>query len=460
MQDVSPSFSDDTPPKKRGLILLALCLAVLVAQIDTTVVNLAVHTIGMYFLADMDGLQWVLDSYNLTYAALLLTGGLLADLYGRKLIFMAGAVVFSAASLFSASAPTLILLIEGRMLAGVGAALILPASLAIIRVVWVVPAERHRVLGIWAACNGLALIIGPILGGVLVTQFGWRSIFWVVIPLSIAALVLAVFFIPESLVKAHRRFDLSGQIFGALMLAGIVFAAISLQRAPLVAVLAFFIAMLALAVFVYVESGHGEAALVPLDLFRVREFSGAMVATAGMTFGMYGALFLLPLTWQSIGRFDAIDAGFALMPMALIFMLISPLSGELVKKVGARLPSSGGVLVIGAGLMLIGLNTDEASLFPMEIGLALTGLGMGLATGPLMGLAIGAVASHRAGTASALINVARMTGATLGVALLGAVFSMVHVASSGLQLALLFGGFIQLVGAVILWWVTTPAMGR
>ncbi len=332
MQNVSPSFSDDTPPKKRGLILLALCLAVLVAQIDTTVVNLAMHTIGMYFSADMEGQQWVLDSYNLTYAALLLTGGLLADLYGRKLIFMAGAVVFIAASLFSASAPTLTLLIDGRMLAGVGAALILPASLAIIRVVWVVPAERHRVLGIWAACNGLALIAGPILGGVLVTQFGWRSIFWVVIPLSIAALVLAVFFIPESLIKAPRRFDLSGQIFGALMLAGLVFAAISFQRAPLVAVLAFFIAMLALAVFVYVESGHGEAALVPLDLFRVREFSGAMVATGCMTFGMYGALFLLPLTWQSTGRFDAIDAGFALMPMALIFMLISPLSGELVKK--------------------------------------------------------------------------------------------------------------------------------
>jgi MFS family permease len=171
--------------------LLTLCLAVLVAQIDTAVVNLGTHRIGAYFHASVDALQWVVDAYNLTYAVLLLTGGLLADLLGRRKIFMVGAAIFTAASLLAALSPSVGVLIGARAVAGVGAALLIPASLAITRVIWVDSRERGRALGIWAACNGVALAIGPTLGGVLIQRFDWRSIFLVVVPVSLAAVALA-----------------------------------------------------------------------------------------------------------------------------------------------------------------------------------------------------------------------------------------------------------------------------
>src|SRR5215469_220127 len=201
-----PYIAGGTANRQR-LTLLTLCLAVLVAQVDTSVVNLAVRPIGQYFAASVGELQWVVDSYNLAYAVLLLTGGLLADLKGRRLIFMTGAAIFTAASLVCAFAPATGVLIAGRAIAGVGAALLIPASLAIIRVVWPDPAGRGRALGIWAGCNGVALAIGPTLGGVLIHQAGWRSIFLLVVPIGLAAVILALLSVPESADPQDRDFD-------------------------------------------------------------------------------------------------------------------------------------------------------------------------------------------------------------------------------------------------------------
>jgi EmrB/QacA subfamily drug resistance transporter len=436
----------DTPG---AMTLLTLCLAVLVAQVDTAVVNLATRAIGDHFSAGVIALQWVIDSYNLVYAVLLLTGGLLADLYGRRRIFMIGAALFTIASLICAIAPSISILIFGRALAGVGAALLLPASLAIIRVAWNDEAERGRALGIWAACNGLAMALGPTLGGLLINRFGWRSIFIVVIPLSVAALGLAVTSITESSDPKGRQFDASAQIVGAVALGSLAFAAIQSHDAPVIAVIAFVIAVLALIVFIRIESKHGAAALVPLDIFQSRKFLGAVIATTAMTFGMYGTLFLLPLTWQSVGRFDATWAGLALMPMALIFVIVSPFSGKLTQTFGVRLVTCGGVIIIGSGLLLIGISTHQASILAAELGLSLTGLGMGFATGPLMGAAVAAVAAARSGTASALINVARMAGATVGVAILGAIYAVAQGGAGGLRHAMLFGGALQITCAAI-----------
>lgn len=440
---------------RRALTLVTLCLAVLVAQVDTAVVNLATKPIGAYFHASISQLQWVIDGYNFTYAVLLLTGGLLADLYGRRLIFMLGAGIFTAASFLCAFASSVVILIGGRALAGVGAALLLPASLAIIRVVWDNSAERGKALGIWAGCNGVAMAIGPTLGGFLIHCFGWRSIFLVVVPLSLAALIFATPFIPESSDPRGRDFDALAQVFGAVGLGSLAFAAIEFRDAPSIAIAASVVAILSLALFFRTEARRGATALVPLDVFRVREFRGAIVATTGMTFGMYGVLFLLPLTWQSTGRLDATGAGIALMPMALLFVLVSAFSGALTKKLGVRFMTAGGVLIIGLGLLAIGLSAHQASLIAQEIGLTLTGLGMGLATGPLMGAAVGAVTAARSGTASALINVARMSGATIGVALLGAVFATAGGDTGGLQFAMILGGVVQIVSAVFAW-VTMP----
>ncbi|WP_257878131.1 MFS transporter [Ralstonia pickettii] len=440
----------NTATHKR-LVLCVLSMAVLVAQIDTAVVNLAVRPIGQFFHAAVGPLQWVIDAYNLAYAALLLSGGLLADLYGRRRAFVSGAAVFSVASVLCALAPSIGWLIGARAMAGVGASLLLPASLAILRVVWRDARERAHALGVWAACNGLAMAIGPTAGGVLVTHFGWRAVFWVVVPVSVAIMALAVRVVPESSDAAHRRFDALAQVLGAITLGGLAFAAIEAHQAPTVAATVLAVALIALTWFIRVEARHGSEALVPLALFRVRAFRGAIVATAGMTFGMYGALFLLPLMWQSTGRFSVIGAGIALMPMALVFMAVSPLSGTVARRHGVRLATAGGVGIIALGLLTLGAFAGVASIVPAAIGLALTGLGMGFATGPLMGAAVGAVGPERSGTASALVNVARMSGATLGVAILGAVYAVCGSGAPGLRVAMLCGGAVQLACAVVAW---------
>jgi EmrB/QacA subfamily drug resistance transporter len=442
----------------RWLTLTALCLAVLIAQIDTSVVNLAVRPIGTYFRADIAALQWVVDAYNLAYAVLLLTGGLLADLYGRRLAFMAGAGIFTAASLLCAVAPDISVLIGGRALAGLGAALLLPASLAIIRVAWPDSIERGRALGIWASCNGLALAIGPSVGGLLIGSLGWRSIFILVVPLGAAALALAAVAVAETSDPKERRFDAAAQVLGAAALGSLAFAAIEISAARLLALAAFVVAVAAMLAFIHMERRAGTEALVPLDMFRVPAFSGALTATAGMTFGMYGVLFLLPLTWQSTGMLAPVEVGIALMPMALIFVIVSPFSGVLAERLGARLMISGGVAIIACGLLALAATAGLTSIAGAEAGLALTGLGMGMATGPLFGVAAANVSAPRSGTAGALINVARMVGATLGVAVLGAAFAVVHGGAAGLRVAMMFGGLVQLICAGMAW-KAVPANG-
>jgi len=441
-------------PQRHWLALPTLCAAVLVAQIDTSVVNLGARPIGAAFNAPVEALQWVVDSYNLVYAALLLTGGLLADLVGRRRIFMAGAAMFTAASLLCAFAPAISILIAGRALAGLGAALLLPSSLAIIRVAWPNPAARGRVLGIWTGCNGVALAIGPTLGGWLIAGFGWRSIFLIVVPLGAAAFISALRAVPESSDPQNRAFDAAGQIFGAVALAGLAVAAIESRRAVLAAAGAFVIAAIAFVFFLRAERKRGPAALVPLGLFGIAEFRGAVTATLGMTFGMYGLLFLLPLFWLSAGALSATAAGLALTPSAIAYVLTSPFSGALSERLGARLMTAGGVAVIGAGLLLIAATASAASIVGAEIGLALTGIGMGMATGPLMAVAVGAVAAARSGTAAALINVARMAGATTGVAILGAAYALIG-GVGGLRLAMALGGAAQVTAAMIAWRTTT-----
>ena len=443
-------------PTRPTLALVTLCAAVLIARLDTSVANLAVDPIGRSFRADLATLQWVIDAYNLAYAVLLLTGGLLADLRGRRHVFMAGCAIFTFASLLCALAPGIALLIAARALAGLGAALMLPASLALIRVVWPDPAARGRALGIWAACNGLAFVIGPPLGGVLIGWSGWRGIFLLVVPFGLAALALAARTLPDSADPADRHFDAAGQALGMAALGGLVVAAIEARRAAPAALGALAIAGAALVLFLVVEARRGPAALVPLRMFRVGAFRGAVVATLAMTFGMYGVLFLLPLTWQSTGRLDAVDAGLALVPMALVFALVSPFSGSLTQRVGARAMTSGGVAVIGGGLLVLGLTAFWRSVPAAEIGLILTGLGMGIATGPLLGVAVAAVPAARSGTAAALVNLARMVGATLGVAILGSVFAAAEGGAAGLRLAMLLGGLVQLSGAAVAWREARP----
>ena len=433
----------------RALVLLALCLGVLIAQIDTSVVNLAIQPIGAAFHAPTSALQWVLDAYNLVYAVLLLTGGLIADLHGRRRAFLLGAAVITAASLACAASPDIALLIAARAAAGVGAALLLPASLAIVRVVWRDEAARGRALGIWAGCNGLAFAIGPSIGGLLITRFGWPSVFLLVVPLGLGALVLAAASVPESADPANRHFDARGQILGALVLGGLAFAAIAGSAGIIARLAALGAAWVAAALFLRVERSAGAAALVPLDLFRKSQFCGAIAATAATTFGIYGMIFLLPLLWQATHRLTPVGAGLALMPISLVFFSVSTRSGRIAERLGRRPLAAGGTALIGVGLITLAATHAGTPLWLAESGLVIAGLGMGLNTGPLLSVAVAAVAAPRAGTAASLFNVARMSGAVLGVAVPGTLFSAFGGGGPGFRAAMLAGGLVPLAGAAV-----------
>lgn len=432
-------------------VLTTVCLAVLLAQVDTSVVNLALRSIGLRLHAAVTGLQWILDAYNLCYAVLLLTGGLLCDLYGRRRLFIVGAAIFTGGSVLCAAAPGVPLLIAGRAVAGAGAALLLPASLAIIRVAWAEEQARNRALGIWAACNGLAFIIGPALGGLLVDRFGWRSVFLIVVPLGVVAIGCALRVVAESSDPAGRRFDAPGQISGALALAGLALTGIAGAHDRALAAIAGGVGVIALVLFVLIEHRRGPAAMVPLELFGSPRFVGTLTATSAMTFGMYGVLFLVPLVWQSGAVFAAGTAGIALMPMAGVFFVVSNASGRLLESIGARVLISGGTALIGVGLFVIAFSAAGEPLWLAEMGLVLSGLGMGLNTAPLFGVAVGAVPAARSGSAASLINVARMIGATLGVAVLGTAFALGGAGGAGLRAAMLLGGAVQIVGGAVAW---------
>lgn len=438
--------------ERRGLILLTLCLGVLVAQVDTSVVNLAAQPIGKAFGAAVQALQWVLDAYNLTYAVLLLSGGLCADVFGRRLVFRAGAAIIAVTSVACVLAPAIGVLIAARAIMGIGSAMLLPASLAIVRVVWPDQAARRRALGVWASCNGLAFVIGPTLGGLLIGRFGWPSVFLLAVPLAVAAFVLAGSVVPESVDPTTRRLDVPGQLLGATALGALVFGVIALREGGHVWTVSLAVAAAAAVLFLLVERRAGDHALVPLSLFCGPAFSGAVTATAAMTFGIYGMIFLVPLVWQSSGVLSARGAGLGLIPCAALFFLIAPRSGHLAHRIGVRACTAGGTAVIGCGLLVLGFTHLAQPLGLAWFGLGLTGIGMGLNTGPLMSVAVDAVGAGRAGTASSIINVARMVGATLGVAVLGAAYAFGGGNGPGFRAAMLTGGGVQLAGALVAWW--------
>jgi EmrB/QacA subfamily drug resistance transporter len=430
---------------------MTMCLAVLLVQVDTSVVNLATRAIGEALHAGVMGLQWVLDAYNIAYAALLLTGGLLADLYGRRRLFLCGTAVFTGGSMLCAAAPNVAVLIAARAVAGAGAALLLPASLSIIRVAWSDERARNRALGVWGACNGLAFVVGPTSGGALVDSFGWRSVFLIAVPLGLAAFGCALRVVTESRDPAGRQFDALGQIWGAVTLVAVALAGIEAGRDHTASAVAMVAAIAALLLLLLTERRRGSSALLPLDLFSRRRFVGVLAATAAMTFGMYGVLFLVPLAWQASGALPAGGAGLALLPMAVVFFALSNYSGRLTERVGARAMIAGGTALIGLGLYVIALTRAGMPISAAETGLVLTGLGMGLNTGPLFGVAVAAVPAARSGNAASLINVARMIGATLGVAILGSAFALAGAGAPGLRIAMVLGGTVQLIGAGVAW---------
>jgi len=439
------------------VILFTMCLGVFIAQLDSQVVNLAIKHIGSDLNAGISQLQWVMDSYNLFYATLLLTGGTLGDLYGRVRIFAIGIGLIVLGSIVCAVASDAMVLIGGRALTGIGSALEVPTSLAILTVTYADAKQRASAIGIWAGCNGLALAVGPTIGGLLVDAGGWRSIFALVVPVSVAAMALAIKAVPESSDPKGRRLDPVGQMLAIAALAALSFVTIEGPHwgftSPTILVLAA-VFVVASALFVYGARGRKDA-LVPLDVFSQREFSAALAVAGMMTFGMYAMLFLTPLYLQSLGGASAFAVGLELLPLSVTFVIVSHYSGALAKRVGARVMMTAGMGAMGAGLLLLTLVSPTPAMTLITAALLVIGAGLGLNTGPVNAVAVASLPPARSGTASGLINTARMIGATLGIAVLGAAFA-VHAAAqtaeamvSGLRVAYLGGALVELAGAMI-----------
>ena len=440
-------------------VLVTMCLGVFIAQLDTSLVNLAIKPIGADLAADVSRLQWVVDAYNLAYASFLLTGGALGDLHGRRRVFALGVATFTIGSVVCGFAPNGTILIAGRAVTGLGAALMLPTSLAILAATYPDPKERVRAIGIWASCNGVALAIGPTAGGLLVDSAGWRSIFLLIVPVGIWAFAMALKAVPESAQPEGRRLDLPGQALAILALGGLAFAVIEGAHRGWNAVptmVSIGICVVSAVLFVRIES-RTEGALVPLELFRRPAFSAAMVVAALMTFGMYAMLFLVPLYLQAVRGATAFVAGLELLPLSLTFVLVSSHSGGLVARFGPRAVMTAGMALMGAGLLILAGLSGDTSLLTVEAALLVIGGGLGLNAGPVMAVAVASVPPARSGTASGLGNTARMIGATLGVAVLGAVFA-VHAGQDmgaadriveGLRAAFLVGSAGELTGALV-----------
>ena len=455
-----PTWFDRTAERTRPrLVLIATSLGVLFAQIDTSVVNLALKSIGADLHAGVSEMQWVIDSYNLTYASLLLTAGTLGDLYGRRRIFVLGIVLFIVGTLLCALAPNAATLIGGRIVSGIGAAFEVPMSLVLLTLAYPDGNQRTHALGVWASCNALAFIVGPMIGGWLVDTVGWRSIFYVILPVCAAAVALTYVAIRESAEPNGRALDLPGQTLAIVGLSAFAFAAIEGSYwgwgSPLILLIAG-IALTAFVLFVWVEA-RTPGPMLPLQFLRRPVFSAALAAAGLMTFGIYALLFVMPLYFQTVRGASPLIAGLELLPMPMSFFAVSQLAGHLNRRLGPRVLMTVGMACMGAGALSLAFIDEGTRFVFIEIALLVIGVGLGLNTAPVNGVAVAALPTERSGTASGVLNTSRMVGATLGVAILGAAFA-VHAGQNaaagsgflpGLRAALIGSGVAEFVGAVI-----------
>lgn len=427
-------FKDDR--RTKILTLGAMCFALFMAMLDNTVVNVALPKIQSSLGSGVSGLQWIIDAYTLLFASLMLTGGTLGDIFGRKRFFLTGLVVFTLGSAACGIAPGIGFLIAGRALQGIGAAALLPGTLSILTNTFPDPRERAQAIGMWAGVSGLALAAGPVLGGLLVDTLGWQSVFFLNVPVGIIAFLVASRVVAESANPHGRRVDLPGQVLGVVGLASLTYALIEGNgkgwRSPTIVTL-LVVAATALAAFVVVER-RSSSPMLQLSFFRDRTFSGAVVVAALVSFGMFGMFFFLSLYMQSVQGYSAIAAGVRFLPSTLAIVFVAPLAGRAAARLGSRTPMTVGLVLCGSALLLLERlqPTTPYSQFWWIQGMM--GIGMGLTMAPMTAAVMSSVPPARAGMAAATTNTSREVGGVFGIALLGAIVSGRFVAHLGRSL--------------------------
>ncbi|MFF7789128.1 DHA2 family efflux MFS transporter permease subunit [Streptomyces sp. NPDC007991] len=417
-------------PRRRMLVLAICCMSLLIVSLDNTVLNVALPSMQQDLHASTSGLQWTIDAYTLVLASLLMLAGSTADRIGRKRVFMAGLVVFTLGSVLCSLAPNLQALVAFRMVQAVGGSMLNPVAMSIITNTFTDPRERARAIGVWGAVVGISMAAGPLVGGLLVESVGWRSIFWINLPVGLAALLLTLRFVPESRAPKARRPDPVGQLLVIALFGTLTYAIIEAPSTPLTSTaLPAVVALAGLAGLLWYEPRRAQP-LIDLRFFRSAPFSGATVIAISAFAALGGFLFLSTLYLQNVRGLNALEAGLWMLPMAAPTFLCAPLSGRLVGSRGPRVP----LLVAGCAMTVSGIlfaafeaETSNATLLA---GYVLFGIGFGFVNAPITNTAVSGMPRAQAGVAAAVASTSRQLGQTLGVAVVGAVLASGVGASS------------------------------
>lgn len=447
----------DEPPGR--WVLLTAVLGSGIALLDTTAVNVALPAIGRNLDAGFAALQWTVSGYTLTLAALLLLGGSLGDRYGRRRLFVVGTCWFAAASLLCSLAPTATLLVAARALQGIGAALLTPASLALLTATFHGP-DRGRAIGAWSGLTGVAAAVGPLLGGLLV-EASWRLVFLVNLPVAAVAVLLARRHVPESRdPQGGHELDVTGALLAVLGLAGTTYALISAGGSgPILPPAATGAAGLAALVAFVVHERRAAAPMLPPGLFASRQFSGGNLVTLAVYAALGGVTFLLVVQLQVVLGLPALAAGAGLLPITVCMLLLSPRTGALAARIGPRRPMTLGPLVCAAGLLLL-RTTGPSSHYLTGVLPAVGVFGLGLATtvAPLTNAVLSAAPDRLAGTASAVNSAVARAAGLLAVAVLPLVaglsgndYRQPRVFAHGFSVAMLVAAGLLVGGALLAW---------
>jgi EmrB/QacA subfamily drug resistance transporter len=451
-----------TDENRKWWTLVAVSFGLFMIMLDNTVVNVALPSIRDDLGISISELEWVVNAYALTFGVLMLSGGKLADLLGRRAIFIAGLVVFTGASLWCGLAAGAASLIAARTVQGVGAALMNPATLSIISATFP-PRQRGTAIGIWAGVSALALAIGPLVGGLLTERIGWSWIFFVNVPVGVLAVLAARAFIDETKdTSREQRLDLPGLVTSAVGLFAVTYGLISTNAHAWSStrVLGLFaVAAVALALFVVLESRQ-RLPMLDLSLFRNPTFSGANATMALVGVAMFGVFFYNSLFIQNVLSYSALQTGATFLPMTVLIILVAPVAGRVSDRIGPRWLMGAGMTLLTGSLLLFATLDEHSSFWNIVPGLLVGGVGMAITMAPTTAAAMGSVPIDKAGVGSAVINSMRQVGGSLGIAVMGALVATsvsVNAANpayaaqfvDGYHRALQAGAGILLAGAVV-----------
>jgi EmrB/QacA subfamily drug resistance transporter len=413
-------FADEN---RKWWTLAAVSFGLFMIMLDNTVVNVALPSMQKSLHIGANELEWIVVGYALTFATLMLTGGKLADLYGRRLLFIVGLAIFTGASLACGLAPTAGALIGARVVQGVGAAIMNPATLGIITATFP-PRQRGTAIGIWAGTSAMALAIGPLVGGLLTEKANWSWIFYINVPVGIVGILVARWAIDESRDTSHeQRLDLPGLLSSGVGLFALTYGLIEANRhgwtSPLILSM-FALTIVALALFVVLERRQ-RLPMLDLSLFRNTTFTGANLAISLVSLAMFGVLFYNSLFIQNVLGYSAIQTGGIFLPMTLLIVLIAPQAGRLTDRIGARWLIGAGMTLVSVSLVLFAQIGQGGTFWNFLPALIAGGTGMALTMTPTTAAAMGSVPTDKAGVGSAVLNAFRQVGGALGIAVMGAI---------------------------------------